>query len=278
LADEAQLRAALKAAYGDSTWVDHDALVSEIYSPDTPPEDARRFYLNNIVAAADAWVAPHEWDSNPEAAPLKRAPHGQWKRGDRVALGFDGGRTDDSSALVAVRLSDGAAFLLGIWEKPAGPDGNGWEVDKALVRGCVDEAFATLDVVAFFSDVAEWETDVDAWRAQYGERLKVKATTKHAVALDMRAHQADITRATEALNRAIVEREIPHAHDPRLSDHVYNARRRPGRYGISFGKAGRESPHKVDALAALLLARMARTAVLGSGVLAQRPAGNFISF
>jgi hypothetical protein len=33
--------------------VDLDALVSEVYSPDIPPEDSCRFYQNQIVDAAD---------------------------------------------------------------------------------------------------------------------------------------------------------------------------------------------------------------------------------
>jgi len=217
-------------------------------------------------------VAPHEWDSNekPDLEPLRRAEPGEWRKGDTVTLGFDGALTDDSTALVAVRVSDGAPFLLGLWEKPTGPQGNGWMVDKAQVRDAVAHAFATLDVVAFFSDVAYWETDVDAWRDEYGERLLVKATTKHAIAWDMRAHQADTVRATEALNRAIVDGECPHDGDPRLRRHVLNARRRPNRWGVSFGKETRESSKKVDALAALLLARMARTRVLADGVLSKR--------
>jgi hypothetical protein len=47
--------------------------------------------------------------------------------------------------------------------------------------------------------------------------------------------------------------------------HVLNVRRRPNRYGISFGKESRESPHKVDAFAAAQLADMARHDLLESG-------------
>lgn len=272
LSDPERLMEGLKAAYGDAHWVDLERIREEVYDPSTPPEESRRFYLNQIVAAADSWVAPHEWDANenPDLPPLKFATPGKWRDGDTVTLGFDGGLTDDSSALVAMRVSDGAPFLLGLWEKPAGPQGNGWIVDKSEVRDTVDHAFATLDVVAFFSDVAYWETDVDMWRDEYAERLLVKATTRHAIAWDMRAHQAETVRATEALNRAIVDGELPHNGDPRLRRHVLNARRRPNRWGMSFGKETRESTKKVDALAAMLLARMARTKVLAEGVLSKR--------
>ena len=282
MADEHLLRAALAATYGDATWIDLDRLVEEIYDPDTSPEDSRRFYLNEIVAAADSWIAPDEWDANrTDVEPLAAD--------QPVTLGFDGALTDDSTALVAVRVSDGAPFLLAIWEKPSGPAGEGWSVPKDQARDAVDHAFGHLDVVAFFADVAYWETDVDAWRDTYGERLLLKATTRHAVAWDMRGHQSDTTRETETLHRAITDTAIPWGphllNDGRdgaqiLRRHVLNARRRPNRWGISFGKESRESPKKVDALAALLLARMARTRVLGEGVLTKRrkAAGTLIGF
>ena len=274
LADEAILTAALRAAYGDAVWAPIERLVEEIFDPDTTPEDARRFYLNQIVQAADAWLRPQYWDTNEDKgiAPLAAD--------DPVTLGFDGGLTDDSSALVAVRVSDGAPFLLAIWEKPIGAAGEGWTVPKDQARDAVDHAFAHLDVVAFFSDVAYWETDVDAWRDQYGERLLLKATTRHAVAWDMRGHQSETTLATQALHRAITDGAVPWGPHLLMTDdrdgaailrrHVLNARRRPNRWGVSFGKESRESPNKVDALAALLLARMARTRVLGEGVLSKR--------
>jgi hypothetical protein len=296
LADENAVREGLRCAYGDSHWVNLDRILAEVYDPDTPPEEARRFYLNQIVAAADAWVAPHEWRKNhrDELAPLKHGePGSKAKRGDMVTLGFDGSLTDDSTALVACRVDDGATFLLGIWEKPEGPQGQGWEVPKDQVRDAVAHAFSTLDVVAFFSDVAYWETDVDAWRDEYAERLLVKATTRHAVAWDMRGHQQDTVRAVEALHRAITDGELPwREHELMagpargrdaaaiLTRHIENARRRPNRWGVSFGKETRESPKKVDALASLTLARMARARVLADGGLKKRrkPRGRVAGF
>lgn len=264
LANKTELMRGLKAAYGDATWVDLERISAEVYDPGTPPEESRRFYLNQIVAAADSWVAPAEWDANirEDLPPLAEQ--------EAITLGFDGSLTDDSTALVACRVSDGAPFLLGLWEKPSGPAGQGWMVPKDQVRDLVANAFSTYDVIGFFSDVAYWETDVDFWREQYGEKLLVKATVRHAVAWDMRGHAADTVRAVEALNRAIVDGECPHNGDPRLGRHIKNARRRPNRWGVTFGKETRESPHKVDALAAFVLARMARQRALAENVLVKR--------
>jgi hypothetical protein len=156
-------------------------------------------------------------------------------------------------------------------------------VPKDEVRGAVAYAFSALDVVAFFSDVAYWETDVDAWRDEYAGQLLVKATTRHAIGWDMRGHQMDTTRAVEALHRAITDGESPwgrhsliagpalgSAAEEILTRHVLNARRRLNRWGVFFGKETRESPKKVDALAALVLARMARSRVLAEGGLKKR--------
>ncbi|QIG58481.1 terminase large subunit [Arthrobacter phage DrSierra] len=298
LADEAAVLNGLRAAYGDASWVDLDRILAEVYDPDTPPEEARRFYLNQIVAAADSWIAPPEWMKNrrDDLEPLRFGdPNSKTNKGDIVTLGFDGSLTDDSTALVACRVSDGASFLLAVWEKPEGPKGQGWEVPKDQVRDAIDFAFSTLDVVAFFSDVAYWETDVDAWRDAYGERLLVKATTRHAIGWDMRGHQMDTTRAVEALHRAITDGELPWvAHkliagsgnakelngEEILTRHMLNARRRINRWGVYFGKETRESPKKIDAVAALVLARMARTRVLAEGGLKKkrRAPGRLIGF
>jgi hypothetical protein len=298
LADEKAVMAGLKAAYGDASWVDLDRILAEVYDPDTPPEEARRFYLNQIVAAADSWVSPPEWMKNrrDDLRPLLHGdPTSRTKKGDVVTLGFDGSLTDDSTALVACRVDDGATFLLAIWEKPEGPKGQGWAVPKDQVRDAIDHAFATLDVVAFFSDVAYWETDVDAWRDAYGEQLLVKATTRHAIGWDMRGHQMETTRAVEALHRAITDGELPWAAhkllaggstsselnaEEILTRHMLNARRRINRWGVYFGKETRESPRKVDAVAALVLARMARTRVLAEGGLKKhrRAPGRLVGF
>ena len=253
MADESSLRAGLTYAYGDSGWVDLDRIAAEVWDPGTPPEVSRRFYLNQLVAASDSWIAPAEWKRNADTS-LVLLP------GDRIALGFDGGRSDDSTALVAVRVTDAAVFLLGLWEKPEGPPGDGWTVDRSQVRDMVDHVFADFAVEGFAADEALWQSDIDRWAELYQSQLRVKASARHPVGLYM-SDNAELTRAAEALHTAILHDDCPHNGNPILERHVLNARRRPNRWGVSFGKEHRESGRKIDALSALVLARMMRQRV-----------------
>ena len=71
------------------------------------------------------------------------------------------------------------------------------------------------------------------------------------------------TQGTMRLVAAIQDGKLHHDGGGLLRRHVLNARRRPNQHGISFGKARRDSPRKVDAFAALQLADMARADFMG---------------
>lgn len=256
LADEESLRAGLRAARGDSHWLDEDRHVEEIYDPRNSPSSSRRFYLNQIIAAEDAWIAPHQWDALAD-------PSLVLADGEMVALGFDGSITDDHSALIAARISDGAWFTLGVWD----PARYGGEAPREEIDAAVMRAKDRFDVVAFFSDLHPWESYVDRWATEFmadrRRALCVKSTPTHPIAWDMRANNRKFTfEGAERLHNEIVEGTFRHDGDPRVRQHVHNARRRPNQYGVSFGKETRESPRKIDSLAAGALARMARRAYL----------------
>lgn len=258
LADPASLRAGLLAAYGDSTWVDIDRLIEEIYDPVTPASESRRFYLNQVTAAEDAWITAPEWDAC--------AVDDLLLPGDAVAVGFDGSRSDDATAVTLCRVSDGLLDLAAVYERPDGPAGDGWEIQREQVDDLIGHLFGRYDVIAFYADVYGWESYVDEWSVRYRDRLRVLASPRSAVGWDMRARVADFTRrGAETLHAAIVDRTLRHTGHPALRRHILNARRRPNRWGVSFGKEHRESPRKVDALAAAVLARIARADVLAAG-------------
>jgi hypothetical protein len=253
LADSEALRRGLEELYRDSPWIDIDRIMAEVLDPATHPADARRFYLNAVVSADDALVTAEEW----EACYLDDV----LEPGEEITLGFDGSKRDDATVLVAMRLHDRFATVVGAAEKPERAPLD-WEVDREYFDGLVASMFAQYRVVGFYSDVAHFESYVDRWSAEYGSGLSVSASTKSAVGWDMRGRLSQLTAATERLVAGIQDGSVRHDGGGLLRRHVLNARRRPNRWGVSFGKERRDSPRKVDAFAALQLADMARADVI----------------
>ncbi|MFB7012896.1 MULTISPECIES: terminase [unclassified Streptomyces] len=265
LSDEDELRAGIIAARGDADWLDVDWIVSTIYAGTMPRERSQRMFLNQLVTASDQLIDPEDWDrcADDEVEALRP--------GDVIALGFDGGRTDDATALVAIRIEDRYIQPLGVWEQPDGPAGDGWIVSREDVDTAVHAAFARFRVVAFLADVALWESYIDQWSETYREQLVVKASSQSAVGRDMRGGINELVSANERLVSAVEEGAIKHGGTRlpilhTLRRHVLNARRRIARNGgLSFGKESRESKKKVDAYAAMLLADLGRHKYIESG-------------
>jgi hypothetical protein len=254
LSNLSDLRGALETLYRDAPWIDIDRVIAEVLDPATHPADARRFYLNAVVSPDDALVTAEQWDACYADDVLEP--------GDKITLGFDGSKNDDATVLVALRVHDRFATVLGAMEKPdnAGLD---WEVDRELFDGLVAQAFATYDVVGFYSDVAHFESYVDKWSAEFGNRLSVSASPRSAVGWDMRGRLQLNTQGTMRLVAAIQDGKLRHDGGGLLRRHVLNAKRRPNQHGISFGKERKDSPRKVDGFAALQLADMSRADYMG---------------
>lgn len=259
LADEAFLLAALTATYGDSSWVDLERIRDEIYDPGTPPSVSRQFYLNQLSVAEDAWVAPGDWDAC--ADPAVVVPDGA-----EVALGFDGSKSDDDSALIGCLVDEDHLFELGVWS----PDPKTGEVDRAAIDRAVRAAFERFDVVGFYSDLHPFESYVDAWAEDLGADLLVRATVRQSVAWDIRGRGQQFTVAVERLYDAILERSLTHDGAARVRQHFHNARRAPNRWGVSVRKEHRESARKIDSVPAAALARLARQDYLALPVARRR--------
>ncbi|WJN63182.1 terminase large subunit [Streptomyces phage phiScoe45] len=245
------LRIVLPKIRGDAVWLKVETIIQSVLDTTLSASRSRRMWLNQIVAEEDALYGPAEWDVLRDETKVLRP-------GDEITLGFDGGKTDDATALVALRVSDMTAFVLGIWEKPDGPQGDGWIVPRAAVDSAVHDAFGTFSVQGFFADVALWESYISEWDNHYGEQLAVRSPLgKDSIGWDMRASLKTSTMAHERLMRSVFDKKIKHDGDLTLRRHALNARRATNNYGISFRKESKDSPRKVDAYAALLLAHEA---------------------
>nr|WP_202507648.1 Terminase [Amycolatopsis rubida] len=263
LTDLDAMVAALREVYGPAAdWMDLPGIVeNEFWDLTKAPEESRRYFFNQRSSAATAWTTAPEWTAchDPERPPLLD--------GDTVVMFFDGSKNDDATGLVAVRMSDGHAAVLHCQEKPEGPAGAGWEVERAAADLAVRTAFDRFDVVGFFADVREFESYVDAWAFEFGDRLLVDATpgrSRSAVAFDMRAKVPEFVPAVERTLAEIKQKALTHDGDSRLTRHVLNARRQPTRYGVLIRKEARDSPHKIDLAVCLIGARHVRRLVLAS--------------
>lgn len=266
LSREESLKAAILEAFGEAIeWNDVDSIVDEFYDPRNEVEDSRRYFLNARTSAGDAWVAAEKWAAC--AAPEVQVPDRT-----RITLGFDGSIRDDSTALVGCVVATGHLFVLEldglptVWEKPTGPAGEGWQVDREAVDAAVTAAMERYEVVGFYADPAHWQDYLDRWQARYGARMRIKATRERPLEWWTNRPTA-MVRALERLHEAIATGEVTHDGSSVLTQHVLNARRRiAGKVGITIGKEHAKSTRKIDAAMAATLAYECRQDAVAKGL------------
>ena len=265
MTDEDEVLKGLKEAYGPFAEVmDLDRIISEIYDPRNDPQDSRRYYFNQPTSSRDAWISAPEWGSCLDTTK-------QIEKGDTITLGFDGSRkrsrgVADATALVGCRVSDGHLFEIRVWEQPDGPAGEDWEVPVVEVDLEVRRAFVDYNVVGFFADPAKWESYIAEWESAFGKKLKVKSSLRHPIEWWMSGGRSYlVVRALEQFYSSVVQKELTHDGSRALSRHILNARRRAGRNGIQIYKEHPDSPNKIDAAIAAVLAYEARLQALSKG-------------
>ena len=250
---------------GDAWWQRKNIknLVKRVLDGSRPASRTRRMYYNQLVTSEDSFFSAAEWDA--AQMPEFLGTIDDLNKGDEVVLGFDGGKTDDATALVAIRIKDRVMVPLIVEQKPDGPLGDGWEVDRQLVNEAVHRAFADYKVRAFFADVNLWESFIMEWSETYREVLAVRATDKSSVGWDMRGSRDMISRGWESFYGAIKDGSLKHNGDKILRVHALNAKRGHNGKGLIARKDNPESPRKIDVMVAGYVAFMALQKYLEKG-------------
>jgi phage terminase large subunit-like protein len=132
--------------------------------------------------------------------------------GEPIALGFDGSKKRDATALIAERLSDRRMFVVRVWERPpdAGPD---WHIPTAEVNRVVHDVFGAYRVAVMFSDPYRWQDYLDNWAAEWPDRI-VEFPTNVEQRMD---------RAIERFTTAMANGELTHDGSDALTRHMFNA-------------------------------------------------------
>lgn len=286
MSDRESLEMGLRIAYGDSSGhpdgcvihepscppghTDLDALISRIWDPSADVQVSRADFLNQITHASDSWVSRVQLNARMDTDKIVTTE-------EPIVIGFDGSRgrnrgNADATALVGCRVSDGHLFTIRVWEQPPGAAGRDWVPNAVEVDAEVRSCFERYRVVGFYADPSGWSEWVAAWSARYGRRLKVKAHAESPIAVWPRGKDARVVEYVERLRLAIVNGECTYDGSSELMRHITNARKRNTRSGVLLYKAYPDSPYKVDAAYAAVMAWKARTDAIAKGVGKGRPA------
>lgn len=262
LSTEKGRRAAVLEASGPvAEWSDVDFIVGQWADPTADYAYLNRVWLNQPVRAADRAF---------DVEQLRKLHRKKYTvaKGARITIGFDGGRTDDSTALVACEVDTGYQFRLGLWEKPyqaeePPPGVKAWEVPVDEVNQAVEQAFADYTVCRLYADPPYWSSEIAEWTGKHGDKVVIQWPTyrpRH-IAMAVLAYHGEIKTGT-----------LQHDGDPDFIRHAGNCFRRElfvrddqGKTLWTVQKERPKSPNKIDYTLASILSREARRDVIAEG-------------
>jgi hypothetical protein len=274
LAEADEVYPELLRQYGDSArenggWVNvKGRILHEVMSGRHLEADRRRFFLNEIVVGQSVFVDPTRWDLQARTADSDPGWR-QLESGDAIALGFDGAKYRDGTALIASRMSDGCLFELGIWLRPENAPED-WRVPSVEVDRRIREVFGAYRVAVMFADPWRWQDYLDKWSAEFGETKVVEFATNSEFRMD---------KAIERFTTAFNALEIAHSGTEHLTTHAKNAvlvkgsrkKERPGEevaiatHYLKLAKRG--DGHLIDGAVAAVLAHEARAFAIEHGLM-----------
>jgi hypothetical protein len=252
------LKAAIVEASGPvAVWSAIDAISEQWQDPTADRSYLERVWLNRPVRSADQAFDSEQWKELAED--FRPVPT------SLIVLGFDGARFRDSTALMGCDVEHGHLFVLGLWEKPVHLDD--WEVPVGDVKSAVEQAFSTWNVWRMYADPPYWESLVDEWAGTYGEDRVISWWTNRL---------RPVGHAVRAFTGAIAAGELTHDGNKDLARHIGNAKKKLLRVRDdedkplwSIEKDRQDSPRKIDAAMASVLAWEARGDAVAAGALGE---------
>jgi phage terminase large subunit-like protein len=200
----------------------------------------RRYRLGQWVSLDGAWLPDGAWEACAEPAVIAE--------GAEVALGFDGSFSGDCTALVAVVVGDRPhVHLVELWEAPEGA--RDWRVPVVEVEDAIRAACRRWRVLEVAADPFRWARSLQLLD---GEGLPVGEYPQSP---------ARMQPATARFYEAVINATLTHSGDSRLARHVGNAVLREDARGARLAKERRDSPRRIDAAVAAVMAHD-RAAVL----------------
>lgn len=142
-----------------------DDIASQWDRPGADKAYLERVWLNRWRRSSSQFFDPAKIKA--VLAPGETIPAGAF-----VAIGFDGARFRDATALVAVDILTGLVEVLGLWERPEDLDDEAeWEVPEGDVTETLEDAFERFEVWRVFADPPHWTETVGSWSAAHPDQV-----------------------------------------------------------------------------------------------------------
>lgn len=233
ITDPDELRQAIRQA-NPASWINVDALASRLEVDRVATHEFRRYHLNQWVTSGEEWIDPNDWLALVESVEVPD--------GSEVVLGFDGSYKQDATALYGFTLGERPhGFSLGVWENPDDPE---WRVPRGEVQARLHEAMRRFRVRQLMCDPYRWEAEIDGWEETFGDIVSEFPTNS----------RARMTKACGRFYSAVVQGDFTHDGDATVTRHLANAVLKETPSGSYITKDARNSPRKIDAAVAAVIA------------------------
>jgi phage terminase large subunit-like protein len=206
----------------------------------TPEPEFRTKRMNQWVSSINSWLPAGAWDSCRDEFEIKPE--------DEIVLGFDGSFSGDASVIVGATIPKDdepvRVFMVKAWEKDLNIHDDDWRVDIAEVEDTI-RAFCQShpNVREIACDPFRWQRSMQALEEAGLPIVEWPSTSP-----------ARMVPACAKFYDAVMDSKLKHDGDGTLARHLDNAAVKIDRLGPRIVKENRNSPRKIDAAVAAVIA------------------------
>ena len=205
----------------------------------TPEAEFRIKRCNQWVSSVETWLPAGSWDECAGEVTLTSD--------DEIVLGFDGSYNGDASVIVGavVPKVEGdrvKVFLVKAWEKDLEHDPDDWRVDISEVEQTVMEFCQKHTVREIACDPFRWQRSMEVLE------------NKGLPVVSFPQSPQRMIKACARFYDAVAEKKLVHDADPLLARHIGNTAVKLTPAGPHIKKENPNSPRKIDAAVAAILA------------------------
>ena len=205
----------------------------------TPEAEFRIKRCNQWVSSVETWLPVGSWDECAGEVTLTSD--------DEIVLGFDGSYNGDASVIVGavvpkVEGDPVKVFLVKAWEKDLEHDPDDWRVDIGEVEQTVMDFCQKHTVREIACDPFRWQRSMEVLE------------NKGLPVVSFPQSPQRMIKACARFYDAVAEKNIVHDGDPLLARHIGNTAVKLTPAGPHIKKENPNSPRKIDAAVAAILA------------------------